>query len=107
MGRKDEARLNSSGKHPNKLQFKDNSFRPQLQTIFHYLISNLVTDLMVLLEVQVLIRSLICGKRDLGIGGKLLEVVQKQCLLTGFNVLFLATDHENARSLTNQLTLGQ
>lgn len=105
MGKKDEARLNSTGKHPNTLQPKDNSFRSQLQTIFHYLIGQVVSASQVLSEAQVPIRPITCHKRDLAKDRKFWEVVKEKCRVSGFKVWFLTIDHENARSLTNQLTL--
>ncbi len=105
MARKDEARLNSTGKHPNKLHPKDNSFRSQPQTIFHYLIAQIAFASLMFSETRMPICLITCHKINLTEGRMFREVVSGKCRVAVFEAWFLSTDHEQARILINQLTL--
>jgi len=73
-------------------QIKDNKFKTELETIFHYLKENVCTASM-LAEVTGIKQKNICRyKRDLERCGYLREIKKDRCPITGFKAWFITTD---------------
>ena len=86
-------------------QGKDNDFKSQFQTIFHYLQHHTATASMVSDVTGIPQKNITRYKRDLELSGRLWEVEKKYCKKTGFKAHYLTTD-PNKAPFNNQLKLN-
>lgn len=82
----------TSGNTIGKKQGKDSEHNTQLQTIFHFLKSNIATASMVSDATGIPQKNICRYKRDLEQAGLLWEVSKSYCQLTGFKAWYLTTN---------------
>lgn len=83
---------------------KDNYFKNQSKTIFHYLQENVATASMVSDATGIPQKNITRYKRDLELSGRLCEIEKRKCEKTGFKAWYLTTNPDLFPS-NNQLTL--
>lgn len=90
---------------PHKGQGKDTDFQAQKRVFYTYLLDNLATASMVEAATGIKQKNICRFKRELEKMGKLWEVVEKRCKITGYNAAYLTTDPNKAPNLPEQLKL--
>jgi hypothetical protein len=76
----------------NFMQGKNKIVKNQLQTIFEYLSKNIATATMVSDATGVPQKNICRYKKDLENRGLLMEIVKKNCEVTGFKAYYITTD---------------
>lgn len=93
-------------KHQSPLfsDYKDKSYKTQLQTIFYYLQEKVATASMIAEATGIPHKNITRYKRDLEINGRLWETEKRPCQQTGHKAWYLTTNLEH-RPANNQLKM--
>ncbi|AUC80239.1 hypothetical protein CW736_13020 [Nonlabens sp. MB-3u-79] len=96
--------MNNQANNHKNVDVKDSNYKNQLKIIFRYLQDNIATASMIADATGIPHKNICRYKRDLEKAGRLWEMVEKQCKITGFLAWYLTTNPNNA-PLNNQLEL--
>ncbi|WP_299713792.1 winged helix-turn-helix domain-containing protein [uncultured Tenacibaculum sp.] len=94
---------NNQKNNPSKRHHKDNKI-PEKKTIFLYLQENIATASMISEATGISQKNITRHKRSLEKAGKLWEIEEKRCLITGCKAWYLSTN-PNIVPNNNQLDL--